>query len=105
MADYKSLQVSEALQRISGSLAPKVTQTHISNSVYANNYVPLDPSLAAQAVVNRPMPQNLSKTGFDYAQDAAVALGKGIVSVPQAASSAASVAVPTVSDLKPWFAT
>ena len=92
MADYKSLQVSEALQRISGSLAPKVTQTHISNSVYANNYVPLDPSLAAQAVVNRPMPQNLSKTGSDYAQDAAVALGKGIVSVPQAAAGLVDLA-------------
>lgn len=92
MADYKSLQVSEALQRISGSLAPKVTQTHISNSVYANNYVPLDPSLAAQAVVNRPMPQNLSKTGFDYAQDAAVSLGKGIVSVPQAAAGIVDLA-------------
>lgn len=92
MADYKSLQVSEALQRISGSLAPKVTQTHISNSVYANNYVPLDPSLAAQAVVNRPMPQNLSKTGFDYTQDAAIALGKGIVSVPQAAAGLVDLA-------------
>lgn len=84
MASYKSLQVAAALDRVSASLAPKVSTTNIANTAYANNYIAPDPTLAAQQLVNTPMQQETYRSLGEYAQDAGVALGKGIVGVPQA---------------------
>lgn len=84
MAGYKSLQVADALQRVSASLAPKVTTTSIDNTNYANNYTALDPTLQAQQIINTPLPQTTNRNFGEYAQDAALSLGKGIVAVPQA---------------------
>ena len=89
MAGYKSLQMADALQRVSQQLKPQVTVGSLENSVYGRNTNTPD----ATAQVQRDLVQGqqyynglYSKTGSDYAQDAAVALGKGIVAVPQAAA-------------------
>lgn len=88
MAGYKSLQMSEALSRISQQLKPQVTVSSLENSVYGRNTT--TPDATAQVRADLAKDQQYynsiySKTGSDYAQDAAVALGKGIVAVPQAA--------------------
>lgn len=95
MANYKSLQVSEALQRVSQQLQPQVRVGSLEHSVYGQN------TNAPDATVNvrRDLQQAenyynsiYSKTGSDYAQDAGVALAKGIVSVPQAAAGLVDLA-------------
>lgn len=84
MAGYKSLQVADALQRVSASLAPKVTTTSIDNTNYANNYTALDPTVQARQIINTPLAQDTNRNFGQYAQDASLSLGKGIVAVPQA---------------------
>jgi hypothetical protein len=84
MAGYKSLQVADALQRINASLAPKVTTTSINDTNFANNYTVQDPTLQAQKIINTARPQDTDRSLGQYAQDAALSLGKGIVSVPEA---------------------
>ena len=89
MADYKSLQVADALQRVTSQLRPQVTTGTLANSVYGRNTN--TPDATAQARQNIAEQQSYydtiyGKTGSDYAQDAGVALAKGIVGVPQAAA-------------------
>lgn len=89
MADYKSLQVSSALNRITQQLKPQVSYGSLSGSAYGQNTNTPDAIAADQRAVQQGQQYYNSiygKTGSDYAQDAAVALGKGIVSVPQAAA-------------------
>ena len=89
MAGYKSLQVADALQRVTQQLTPQVTYGTLENSVYGRNTNTPDPTIQdVQAIqqANQAYQGLYNKTGGDYAQDAAVALGKGIVAVPQAAA-------------------
>ena len=89
MADYKSLQVSDALSRITQQLKPQVTYGSLGTSVYAKNTNTPDATIADLNAIKQGQQYYNSiygKTGSDYVQDAAVALGKGIVSVPQAAA-------------------
>lgn len=81
MANYKSLQVLDAINRVKKQIEPQVA----NSTIFANN------SIAPDATQYAPLyneqrdyirPQN--KDVLDYSRDAAVALGKGIVSVPQA---------------------
>ena len=94
MTGYKSLQVAEALSRVSQQLQPQVTRGSLENSVYSQNTNTLSPL----GETNRQIEQAnqyyntlYSKTGSDYVQDAAVALGKGVVSVPQAVAGLADL--------------
>lgn len=95
MAGYKSLQVADALNRVTQQLTPQVTTGTLANSVYGRNTNA--PDATAQTIQDLGQAQNYynsiySKTGSDYAQDAAVALGKGIVAVPQAAAGIVDLA-------------
>lgn len=95
MADYKSLQVSDALSRITQQLKPQVTYGSLGTSVYAKNTNTPDATIADLNSIKQGQQYYNSiygKTGSDYAQDAAVALGKGIVSVPQAAAGLVDLA-------------
>lgn len=86
---YKSLEMADAIQRVSQQLAPKVSIGTLENSVYRNNTNTPDATANTIKDLNQANKQYQSlynKTGGDYAQDAAVALGKGIVAVPQAAA-------------------
>lgn len=94
MAGYKSLQVAEAINRISQQLKPQVTVGSIENSVYGQNTntpTPLGETNRQIEQANQYYNTLYSKTGSDYVQDAAVALGKGIVSVPQAIAGLADL--------------
>lgn len=89
MAGYKSLQVADALSRISETLKPQITVGNLENSAFGQNTNAADPTLQHQrdvAEANQYYQSLYSKTGSDYAQDLAVGLGKGIVAVPQAAA-------------------
>ena len=89
MAGYKSLQMADALQRVSQQLTPQVTTKTLSESVYGRNTNTADATKQVRADLEqgqRYYESIYSKTGSDYAQDAGVALAKGIVSVPQAAA-------------------
>lgn len=95
MAGYKSLQVADALNRVTQQLTPQVTTGTLANSVYGRNTNA--PDATAQTIQDLGQAQNYynsiySKTGSDYVQDAAVALGKGIVAVPQAAAGIVDLA-------------
>lgn len=95
MAGYKSLQVADALNRVTQQLKPQVTTGTLDNSVYARNTNA--PDATAQTIQDLGQAQNYynglySKTGSDYAQDALVALGKGVVAVPQAAAGIVDIA-------------
>ena len=88
MANYKSLQVADALQRINQQLTPQVTYTSLASSPRSIDTRLPNPTIADQEMMranDAAFADNKYKTGGDYVQDAAVALGKGIVSVPQAA--------------------
>ena len=89
MAGYKSLQMADALQRVSQQLTPQVTTKTLGESVYGRNTNTADATKQVRADLEqgqRYYESIYSKTGSDYAQDAGVALAKGIVSVPQAAA-------------------
>ncbi|WAW11592.1 DNA-dependent RNA polymerase [Acinetobacter phage nACB1] len=89
MADYKSLQVSDALSRITNQLKPQVTYGSLGSSVYGRNTNTPDAIAADQQAIQQGQQYYNSiygKTGSDYVQDAGVALAKGVVSVPQAAA-------------------
>ena len=89
MAGYKSLQVAEAFNRISQQLKPQITVRSLEDSVYAQNTNTPSPLAETERQIqqaNEYYNSLYSKTGSDYVQDAAVALGKGIVAVPQAAA-------------------
>lgn len=96
MANYKSLQVADAVERISQSLAPKVSYTPLANTNYGQSTLGPD----ATAPVYQGIQQanqyynNIAdtNTGTDYLSNSAVALGKGIVSVPQAAAGLVDLA-------------
>ena len=95
MADYKSLQVSDALSRITQQLKPQVTYGSLGTSVYAKNTNTPDATIADLNAIKQGQQYYNSiygKTGSDYVQDAAVSLGKGIVSVPQAAAGLVDIA-------------
>lgn len=92
MATYKSLQVADALQRVSASLAPKVTTTSIDNTNFAQNLTALDPTIASQKIINTPMEQTTNRSFGEYLQDGSLSLGKGIVSVPQALAGVVDLA-------------
>lgn len=95
MAGYKSLQVAEALSRISENLKPQITVGTLEDSVYGQNTNTPDPTSHWQSVYdasNAYQANDTSKSGLDYAQDTAVALGKGIVAVPQAAAGIVDIA-------------
>ena len=89
MAGYKSLQMADALQRVSQQLTTQVTTKTLGESVYGRNTNTADATKQVRADLEqgqRYYESIYSKTGSDYAQDAGVALAKGIVSVPQAAA-------------------
>ena len=94
MAGYKSLQVAEALSRVSQQLQPQITRGSLENSVYSQNtntLTPLGETNRQIEQANQYYNTLYSKTGSDYVQDAAVALGKGIVAVPQAIAGLADL--------------
>lgn len=95
MAGYKSLQVAEALSRISENLKPQITVGTLEDSVYGQNTNTPDPTSHWQSVYdasNEYHATDTGKSGLDYVQDSAVALGKGIVAVPQAAAGLVDIA-------------
>lgn len=95
MADYKSLQVAEALQRVSQQLKPQVTYRGLSDTAYSHNTNNPAANLADLEAIqrnNETFANTKYKTGGDYIQDAAVALGKGIIGVPQAAAGLVDLA-------------
>lgn len=95
MADYKSLQVAEALQRVSQQLKPQVTYRGLSDTAYSHNTNNPAANLADLEAIqrnNEAFANTKYKTGGDYIQDAAVALGKGIIGVPQAAAGLVDLA-------------
>ena len=89
MANYKSLQVMDALQRVSQQLKPQVQVGSLESSVYGINTNTPDPTTQWNPLYQASQQRadtDTSKTAVDYARDTAVALGKGIVAVPQAAA-------------------
>ena len=95
MAGYKSLQMADALQRVSQQLTPQVTTKTLGESVYGRNTNTADATKQVRADLEqgqRYYESIYSKTGSDYAQDAGVALAKGVVAVPQAAAGLVDIA-------------
>lgn len=87
MANYKSLQVADALARVSQELRPKVSYGSLENSVYGQNTNTPNatiPDIQRLAEAQQYYDSIQGKSGSDYTQDALVALGKGVVGVPQA---------------------
>lgn len=83
MAGYKSLQVLEALNRITQQIKPEV----VDGTIFANNSIAPDAtSYAPIYTEQRDTLRIPDKDVIDYSRDAAVALGKGIVFGPQAAA-------------------
>lgn len=85
----------DALQRVSQQLKPQVQVGSLDNSVYGRNTNTQDATLQVQRDLEQSQQYYnglYSKTGSDYARDAAVALGKGIVAVPQAAAGLVDLA-------------
>lgn len=85
----------DALQRVSQQLKPQVRVGSLDNSVYGRNTNTQDATLQVQRDLEQSQQYYnglYSKTAVDYARDAAVALGKGIVAVPQAAAGLVDLA-------------
>ena len=71
----------EALNRINQQIKPKV----IDSTIFANNTLaPNATSYAPLYTEHRDTLRTPDKDIIDYSQDTAVALGKGVVGVPQA---------------------
>lgn len=86
--------MADALQRVSQQLKPQVTQNGLETSVFSQNTNAAPATQRAQQDIieaNNYYQGLYSKTGSDYVQDAAVALGKGIVAVPQAVAGLADI--------------
>lgn len=89
MTGYKSLQVMEALNRINQQIKPEV----VNSTIFANNTIaPNATSYAPLYTEQRDTLRTPDKDIIDYAQDTAVALGKGVVAVPQAAAGLVDIA-------------
>lgn len=70
MANYKSLQVMDALQRVSQQLKPQVQVGSLDNSVYGRNTNTQDATLQVQRDLEQSQQYYnglYSKTGSDYA--------------------------------------
>mgnify|MGYP003602696154 FL=1 len=94
MSNYKSLQMAEALSRVSQQLKPQVRTGTLETSVYGQNTNAAPATVQTDADIaqaNQYYQGLYGKSAGDYAQDAAVALGKGIVSVPQAVAGLADI--------------
>ena len=79
----------DALQRVSQQLKPQVQVGSLESSVYGINTNTPDPTTQWNPLYQASQQRadtDTSKTAVDYARDTAVALGKGIVAVPQAAA-------------------
>ena len=85
----------DALQRVSQQLKPQVQVGSLESSVYGINTNTPDPTTQWNPLYQASQQRadtDTSKTAVDYARDAAVALGKGIVAVPQAAAGLVDLA-------------
>ena len=86
--------MAEALSRVSQQLKPQVRTGTLETSVYGQNTNAAPATVQTDADIaqaNQYYQGLYGKSAGDYAQDAAVALGKGIVSVPQAAAGLADI--------------
>lgn len=89
MAGYKSVQVLEALNRITQQIKPQV----VDGTIFANNSIAPDATNYAPLYTEQRDTLRIpDKDVIDYTRDGAVALGKGIVSVPQALAGIVDVA-------------
>ena len=85
----------DALQRVSQQLKPQVQVGSLESSVYGINTNTPDPTTQWNPLYQASQQRadtDTSKTAVDYARDATVALGKGIVAVPQAAAGLVDLA-------------
>lgn len=86
--------MAEALSRVSQQLKPQVRTGTLETSVYGQNTNAAPATVQTDADIaqaNQYYQGLYGKSAGDYAQDAAVALGKGIVSIPQAAAGLADI--------------
>lgn len=86
--------MAEALSRVSQQLKPQVRTGTLETSVYGQNTNAAPATVQTDADIaqaNQYYQGLYGKSAGDYAQDAAVALGKGIVSVPQAVAGLADI--------------
>ena len=88
MADYKSLQVADAINRIKQQIEPTINQ----GTIFTNTIAPDATSYAPLYKEQRTQLRTPDKDIFDYTQDAGVALAKGVVAVPQAAAGLVDIA-------------
>ena len=90
------MQVADAIARITADLTPKVTVASIDQSVFAQNTNAPDATASTyqsiRAADQYALANRGSKSIGNYAQDAAVSLGKGIVAVPQAMAGLVDIA-------------
>lgn len=86
--------MAEALSRVSQQLKPQVRTGTLETSVYGQNTNAAPATVQTDADIaqaNQYYQGLYGKSAGDYAQDAAVALGKGIVAVPQAVAGLADI--------------